>query len=111
MTWWFVGMLLVYMGWQLFADGPLAYYIAAAAFTGALCIRAAWGRGARAWAVFGYGALMAGLTAGCGVFYAAHADGRHFLCDRGSGLPVSLVSGLAGIAVAVFLLKKGSGDG
>lgn len=110
MVWWFVAFAATFMGWQVFEDGPLAYYIAAALLTCALCLRAAQGRGRRAWAVFGYGAFLSACTAGCGALYAAHADGRHFLCDRGSGLPVSLVSGLAGIAVAVYL-RKGSGDG
>ena len=110
MSGWFVAFVATFMGWQLFQDGPLAYYITAAVLTSALCIRSAWGRGVRAWAVFGYGAAMSGLTAGCGAMFATHADGVHFLCDRGSGLPVSLVSGISGIAVAVYLMK-GSGDG
>lgn len=111
MSGWFLAFVAVAMGWQAFEDGPLAHYITEAALCCALCIAAARGRGAQAWAVFGYGALTSGLTAGCGALYAARADGRHFLCDRGSAMPVSLLTGLAGIAVAVFLLKKGSGDG
>ena len=107
---WLVAIMATFMGWQVWPNGPLAYYITAALLTCALFLHAAWVRGGRWWAVFGYGAFLSASTAGCGALYAAHADGRHFVCDRGSGLPVSLLSGVLGIAVAVYLLR-GKGDG
>ena len=91
--------------WQAFPDGPLAFYIINALFVAFLCVRAAlkepmW------WQVYAYGAVMALLTAGCGGLFIAKADGAAFLCDKGTGLPVSLISGIGFLVLIVVLLKR-----
>lgn len=100
----------VFMGWQLFDDGPLAYYIGAGLLIAALSIERAFTSPGRTWAVYAFCACEGITTSACGGMYVAHADARHFLCDRGSGLPVSLFSGLLALACAAYLLR-GKRDG
>jgi hypothetical protein len=95
------------LGWQLFDDGPLANYIITALFVASLCIREARAQWhSRMWAVYGFGALNALATAVCGALYAAEMDCRSFLCDKGTGLPASLVSGLIALLLIVWLLIR-----
>lgn len=102
---WLVGICLVFMGWQMFPSPTWAYYIGAAVLMFAQFLSmAADSSGPMRW-VFLYGAFNAATTAGCGALFAAHADGRHMLCDRGSALPVSLLTGLVGIALVLHLVK------
>lgn len=96
----------VFMGWQLFEDGPLAYYIEAALLIAALSIRLAFNEPELALA-YACGAVLALLTAGCGALFSIGASGKEFLCDKGTGLPVSMVSGAIILVVAALMLRKG----
>ena len=104
------GVVVVFMGWQLFDDGPLAYYIGAGLLIGWLATERAITAPGKAWAVYAYAAACGLSSSACGAMYAAGADARHFLCDRGTGLPVSLLSGLLALA-AVLYLSVGGRDG
>lgn len=97
----------VFMGWQIFQDGPLAYYMACGLLIALLCIQRARALGGVAWAIYGYGASMGIMSATCGGLYAAKADGYSMLCDKGTGLPISLISGGALLLVAAYVYKKG----
>lgn len=97
-------MVFVAFGWQLFPDGPLANYVITGLLVAYLCARLAWG--SALWPAYAYGAVMGLLTAGCGGLYAAHADGYHFLCDKGTSLPVSLISGTLAILVAIYMMVR-----
>lgn len=99
----------VFMGWQAFPDGPLAYYMACGLLIALLCIQRARALGGVAWAIYGYGAAMGTMSAACGGLYATQADGFSMLCDKGTGLPISLISGSALLVAAVYVYKKGSG--
>lgn len=105
-----VGVAAVFMGWQLAPDGPLAYYIGAGLLIAWLALERAVTAPGKAWAVYAYAAFCGLSTSTCGAMYAAGADARHFLCDRGTGLPVSLLSGLLALA-AVLYLSVGGRDG
>lgn len=102
--WWLAAFVFTNMGWQLFPDKPLAFYIINSLLVLALCIKQA--AGSKIAVVFIYGAIMAAMTAGCGGMYAAQMDGYHFLCDKGTALPISLFSGLGAIGVIVYLLQR-----
>jgi hypothetical protein len=105
LTMWHLAILVfAAFGWQLFPDGPLANYVITGLLVAYLCSRLAWG--SPLWPAYGYGALMALLTAGCGGLYASKADGYHFLCDAGTSLPVSLISGVLAILAAVFMMTR-----
>jgi len=102
---WHVALMVFAMtGWQFFSDGPLANYIISALLVAYLCARAAWR--SPMWPAYGYGVAMALMTAGCGGMYATQADGYSFLCDKGTGLPISLISGLGAIALVVWVLIR-----
>lgn len=101
----FAAIVLTYVGWQLFPDGPLAFYTLCGLLVALLCLQLALKPVGRMWAVYAYGVAMGLGTSACGALYAAQADGYHFVCDRGTGLPVSLVSGGLALAVVVYLLK------
>jgi hypothetical protein len=92
------------MAWQLFSNGPLAFYISSALLIVYLCALLAWK--SPLWPIFLYGGLMSLMTAGCGAMFATRADGAKFLCDAGSGAPVSLISGLGAIFLIGFMLAR-----
>lgn len=108
MIWHVLIIAVVFIGWQLFPDGPLAYYMLTGLLIGWLCLQIAAHKGGRWWAVYGLGAGVGFLATTCGGLYAIKADARAFLCDKGTGLPVSLFIGLAAIAVAVYVLRDKS---
>lgn len=101
----------VYMGWQLLPNGPLAYYVAQAALSCLLALQVGYWLTGAAWVVYLFGAALAASTAGCGALFAAQADARHFLCDAGTGLPVSSFTGALALLVALYLLKEGRRHG
>lgn len=99
----FAFVAAVFMGWQVFQDGPLAYYIAAGLLIAWLAAERALTVTGKAWAIYAWCSVQGITTSACGGLYAAQSDARHFLCDRGAGLPVSLFSGLLALAVVLYL--------
>lgn len=91
-------------GWQLFPDGPLANYIMTGLLVAYLCGRLAWN--SPLWPAYGYGGLVGLLTAGCGGLYAAEADSYHVLCDKGTGLPISIITAGLALASAALLIRS-----
>jgi hypothetical protein len=101
---WRLAAFAVYaFAWQLFSNGPLAFYVIAGVTTAWLCIELAIKSERKLWPVFGLGAAMAFLTSGCGALFVANTDGFRFMCDQGSGLPVSIISGLCFVGVLVYV--------
>lgn len=100
-----VGTMLVFTGWQFFADGPLAYYIASAGFGGLVLLYVGLKERGDVLPVALYSAAVHFMTAGCGALYATKMDGYHFVCDRGTGLPVSGVTLVAGLLLAAWLTR------
>ncbi len=70
----------------------------------ALCIEQA--RKSNDWPAYLYGAAMGLTTSIGGLMYAAKMDGFRFLLDAGTGLPLSMVSGLGAIGVVTYLLAR-----
>jgi len=97
-------LTLTYAGWQAFSDGPLAFYVMA----GLLIALLLWviGKEKRGnwWPVCLFGMSLGGMQAGCGLLYAG--DGKSFICDSGTGLPLSLVTMGAASLLAGWLTKK-----
>jgi len=91
-------------GWQLFDDGPLANYVITGMIVAFLCLDKA--RSSALWVVYLYGAIMGLMTSGCGAMYAAQMDGYHFLCDKGTSLPISLITGMGALAAAGYLIVR-----
>ena len=101
-----LAVVFVFTGWQLFPDGPLAYYILSA-LLGVVLLTLVGAALGGDWAlVCAYGAIVYAMTAGCGSLFAASADGFHFLCDRGTGLPVSGFTLTLGILVLLWITRK-----
>lgn len=94
-------LLAVYTGWQFFADGPLAFYVSVGLWVAwrMFLQGLAWGR--EGWPACLFGVVLGLMQAGCGAAYIA--DGRSFLCDKGTGLPISsLVLALAAGVIAYY---------
>lgn len=94
-----IELLALYWGWQFFSDGPLAFYIAMGLWVAWRLALLAIERG-KPWRPVCFFGMFLGLSqAGCGLTYAA--DGRSFVCDKGTGLPISslVLAGAAGVAI------------
>jgi hypothetical protein len=98
-------VLGVFLGWQAFADGPLAYYVLSNILITGLAIEGAINKKPnKEWAVYALCAFGGFTTSLCGALFSVDTDNKCFLCDRGSGLPVSLLFCLAALAVAGYLV-------
>lgn len=102
--WLLLAFVVASTAWQLFPDGPLAFYITQGLLITMLCIQLA--RKSPLWPVYLYGALMAFMTSACGGMYAGHADGYHFLCDKGTGIPLSSISLGFALLIALCLWRR-----
>jgi hypothetical protein len=80
-------LLAVYCGWQFFDDGPLAFYVMMGLWVAWRMFLLNRERGSEWAPACLFGAWLGLMQAGCGAAYVA--DGRSFLCDKGTGLPVS----------------------
>jgi hypothetical protein len=103
--WVLAAMVSTWMGWALFSDGPLAYYMAAGALL-ALLSYLLKDRGGAWVPVAWYGVSIGSLVFTCGGLYGAEADGYSFLCDKGTGLPVSTFTGLGAVIAARAIYRK-----
>lgn len=91
-------LVVLYTIWQAFPDGPLAFYVTVGLWVAWRMLLIGLERGGDWWPVSILGVLLGLLQAGCGMAYVA--DGRSFVCDKGTGLPItplvlSLAAGLA----------------
>lgn len=91
-------------GWQLFDNGPLANYVITGLLVFLLSVLNA--RKSELWVVYLYGGVMGLCTSACGGMFILKMDGYAFLCDKGTGIPVSLISGLGAVGVAGYLLAR-----
>lgn len=100
-------LLALYYGWTAFNDGPLAFYVSAGLWVAWRCWLT-YLEGGREWLpVAAYGAGLGLMQAGCGLTYAA--DGRSFICDSGTGLPISALVLAGGASVAAHYVRKTHG--
>lgn len=96
-------LVATYAGWQVFDDGPLAFYVSAGLLVCALLWQIR--RDHREWSPVCYFGMMLGLMqAGCGATFAG--DGRSFVCDNGTGLPISAIVCAAAVGLAVFYMTR-----
>jgi hypothetical protein len=96
-------LLALYYGWTAFQDGPLAFYVSVGLWVAWRCwlLYLEHGRG---WLpVCVYGAGLGLMQASCGLMFAA--DGRSFVCDSGTGLPISALVLAGGASVAAHYLR------
>lgn len=101
-------LMAVYCGWQFFADGPLAFYVSIGLWLAWRMFLLGMERGEDWWPVCLFGAWLGLMQAGCGLAYAA--DGKSFVCDKGTGLPItSLVLAAAAGLVAFYARRLGHG--
>lgn len=97
-------LLAVYCGWQFFADGPLGFYVLMGLFVAVLMLHVGmWKRGDW-WPVCIFGAWLGLMQAGCGLAYLG--DGRSFLCDKGTGLPITALVLAVAAGLAAFYARR-----
>lgn len=104
----FAELLIVYTGWQLFPDGPLAFYTLMGVWVALLMFRLAFTLKGDWWPVCLFGVFLGLSQSVCGLAYVG--DGRSFLCDKGTGLPITpLVMGAA-IGILFYLTWRRHGS-
>lgn len=112
-AWLLVVITATYTVWQIFSDGPQAFYVSCGVLVAVLLLEIGRLRGGDWWPVCWYGAALGATQAACGSLFAG--DGSTFICDSGTGVPISLMTFTAGGFVALELLrrhrKKGARDG
>ena len=94
-------LLVVYYGWQFFGNGPLAFYVLMGLWVAWRMALLGSERGGEWRPACLFGVVLGLMQAACGAAYVA--DGRSFLCDKGTGLPISsLVLAIAAGLIAFY---------
>lgn len=101
-------LVALYTLWQAFPDGPLAFYVCMGVFVAWRSLVFGWERGGEWWPACAVGVVLGLLHAGCGLTYAG--DGRSFICDTGSGLPITPIVLAAACGVATYYARKRYGS-
>lgn len=91
-------LVAVYTVWQAFPNGPLAFYVTVGLWVAWRMVLLAREKGKEWRPVCLFGAVLGLSQAGCGLMYVG--DGRSFICDKGTGLPITplILAGAAGLA-------------
>lgn len=82
----------LYAGWQAFDEGSRAFYVINGTFIAALMLMLWRDRGPYWGPACALGALLGLLQSTCGVLFSDVADGRQFICDKGTAKPVSAIT-------------------
>lgn len=101
-------LVALYTLWQAFADGPLAFYVTVGVFVAWRSIVVGWEHGRDWWPAAGVGVVLGLMQSGCALMYVG--DGRSFVCDAGSGLPITPIVLAAACGVATFYARKRYGS-
>lgn len=99
-------LVSLYTVWQAFSDGPLAFYVTVGLWVAWRMVLLGWERGAEWHPVCAFGAILGVAQAGCGLMYVG--DGRSFICDKGTGLPITplILAGAAGLAAHYWRAQR-----
>ena len=93
-----------YAGWQLFEDGPLAFYVSVGLLI-AVLLRMVWTARGKEWRpVCLFGISLGLMQAGCGAAFSG--NGRSFVCDSGTGLPISAIVFAGAFGLAVYYAAR-----
>lgn len=103
-AWLIAELLAVYCGWQFFDRGPLAFYISMGLWVAWRMFLLGSERGGEWWPVCVFGCTLGLMQAACGAAY--EADGRSFLCDKGTGLPISSLVLAAAAGLIAFYARR-----
>lgn len=105
----FLGELVaLYTVWQVFPDGPLAFYVTAGVWVAWRCLLVGIERSGQWWPVALFGVFLGLMQAGCGLLYVG--DGRSFICDSGTGLPITPIVLAAACGLATYYARKRYGS-
>jgi hypothetical protein len=107
--WLLVALIVAFTVHNLFRDKTLAFYVAQATLGVYLMIRDGWRADKRIAFVCLYGLFLFGTTAACGVVYPQLQDGQKYLCDTGTGAPVSVITWLVGVLLLVWVMRTRDG--
>lgn len=82
----------LYAGWQAFPNGSRAFYVMSGAFIATTMLMIWHDRGPYWGPACSLGAVLGLLQSTCGMLFSDVADGRMFLCDKGTAKPVSAIT-------------------
>lgn len=97
----------LYTLWQAFPDGPLAFHAMLGLWVAWRCYCVGAERGGDWWPAALFGVFLGLMQSGCALMYIG--NGRSFVCDSGTGLPISAVVWAAAAALAAFYARKHHG--
>jgi hypothetical protein len=107
--WLLLALLTAFTAHNAFADKTLAFYVAQALLGVVLVIFIGWRAGRQLAAVCLYGIFLFGTAAACGVVYPQLQDGHKYLCDTGTGAPVSAITWLVGVFLLGWVIRGKDG--
>jgi hypothetical protein len=91
-------LVVLYTAWQFFPDGPLAFYVSTGLFVALVSIAT------RDWPMAVFGSALGLMHSGCGLMYVG--DGRSFVCDSGTGLPITSLVLAGGVGLGVHYWRR-----
>lgn len=94
----------LYTLWQAFPDGPLAFHAMLGLWVTWRCLLLGWQRRGQWWPVCLYGAFLGLMQSGCALMYVG--DGRSFVCDSGTGLPITPLIFACACGLASYYARK-----
>lgn len=97
-------IVALYTVWQAFPDGPLAFYVTVGVWVAWRMFLLGRERRGQWWPVCIFGIAMGLMQAGCGLLYVA--DGRSFVCDKGTGLPITPLVLAAAAGLAAYYARQ-----
>jgi hypothetical protein len=93
-----LALVVLYTAWQLFPDGPLAFYVSSGLFVVLVSVAT------RDWPIAVFGSALGLMQAGCGLMYVG--DGRSFVCDSGTGLPITSLVLAGGVGLGFHYWRR-----
>ena len=97
----------LYTLWQAFPDGPLAFYVTVGVWVAWRMLLLGIERGEQWWPACLFGMGLGAMQAGCGLMYVG--DGRSFICDKGTGLPITALVLAAAAGLAAYYARNKNG--
>ena len=97
-------LLSAYCGWQAFSDGPLAFYVLIGLWVAGMCLWVGFEKRGDWWPVCLFGVWLGLMQSGCGLLYVG--DGRSFVCDKGTGLPITALVLAVAAGLAAYYARN-----
>lgn len=97
-------MTALYTLWQAFPDGPLAFHSMLGLWVAWRCVLLGYERRGDWWPACLFGAGLGFMQSGCALMYVG--NGRSFVCDAGTGLPITALIWATAAGLAAYYARR-----